>query len=237
VHVQCECSDALAEAEYVESVSSVHPEVGGIIPYANLADSDISEKLKTLSSLPHVKGIRQLLNWHSTNESLRDTPIEYARDSEEWQSNYSLLDKYGLHYEFHGFSTQLDTAATLAKRYPNIPMVINHSGLLIDFTESGWSIWRKNLAALSELPNVSIKIIGMAMIDHHYTVQSFQLMIDFIISHFGVDRCMFASNFPIEKAVTDYNTLFHTFKTVISHYSPEEQKKMMHDNAIKFYRL
>jgi len=180
--------------------------------------------------------VRQLLNFHHERTDLRDTPTNFAAD-DEWVTNYGLLAKYGYHYEFHGFPRQLFDAVKIAERYPTIPMIVNHSGLIIDFSDAGIAEWKLATKQLAAMPNVYVKLSGLAMISHDYSVESITPLINHLIDVFGVGRCMFASNYPVEKAVTTYDKLYTTFKQVVAHMTKEDQKKLFYDNAMAFYRL
>jgi predicted TIM-barrel fold metal-dependent hydrolase len=75
------------------------------------------------------------------------------------------------------------------------------------------------------------------MTDNKWTAESIRPFILDIIQIFGVDRCMFASNFPVEKVVGSYQDWYTAFKQIVASFTQEQQKKLFYDNAIKFYRL
>jgi len=75
------------------------------------------------------------------------------------------------------------------------------------------------------------------MFDHHWTVDSIRPYILYCIQTFGIDRCMFASNFPVDKLLSDYNTLYNAYKLIVKDFSHHDQVKLFQTNAEKFYRI
>lgn len=148
-----------------------------------------------------------------------------------------MLEKYGLHFEFHGFPTQLKDLRVLATKYSKLQFVINHSGLLIDFEPEEYNLWKKEVKALGEFPNVYMKISGIHMVHHNLEQQQLQSVVDQLIDAFTIEKVMFASNYPIDKAVISYDELYTAFKTTVANRSEADQEKLFYGNAIKFYRL
>ena len=220
-----------------QSVIATHPSVCGIVGFADfeLPAAELDSTLGRLAAFPHMKGVRQLLNHHPDKPHISN-PTDIL-SSPQFSANYPLLAKHKLHFEFHGYSNQLMAGALLAGRHPEVPVVINHSGLCVDHTEEGIEQWKAGLQAFAALPHVSIKISGLGMTDNRWTAESIRPFILDIIAIFGVDRCMFASNFPVEKVVGAYSDWYTAFKQIVANLPVEQQKKLFYDNAIKYYRL
>lgn len=206
--------------------------------FANLMDDGevLNNYLSSISKFSHLRGIRQLLNFHDTHEHLRDTPVRYAREP-KWIENLSLLEKYGLHFEYHGFPTQLQDLRAIASKYPELNFIVNHAGLLYDFDENSVNLWKEETALLGKFPNVYMKISGLYMIRHSLDQGTLQSVVDHLIHAFTTDKLMFASNYPVEKAVISYDDLYAAFKKSVEHLSDGDQHKMFYQNAMKFYRL
>ena len=97
--------------------------------------------------------------------------------------------------------------------------------------------WRDGMRALSRCDNVAVKISGLGMCDPAWTVESIRPFVLETIELFTTERCMFASNFPVDKLFSDYDRLFEAFKTLTSELSADEQARLFHDNAARYYRL
>jgi len=105
-------------------------------------------------------------------------------------------------------------------------------------TTETYEEWKAGMKAFASNPNTAVKISGLGMIDHRWTVDSIRPYVLGAIEIFGVDRSMFASNFPVDKLSSDYNTLVNAFKEIVGpKYSVHDQQKLFHDNACKFYRI
>ena len=211
--------------------------MAGIVAYADFesSTSELDANLGRLARLPHVKGIRHLLNYDPSKPHISNPSDTLSHPS--FPANFALLAKHGLHFEFHGYSNQLRQGAAIAKAHPTVPVIINHSGLCVDHTEEGIEEWKAGLAEWAQLKQVSIKISGLGMTDNKWTAESIRPFILDIVRIFGVERCMFASNFPVEKVVGAYNDWYTAFKQIVANLPPEQQKALFHDNAVKYYRL
>jgi len=219
-----------------QNVAKTHPKVAGIVAFADLTDPNVDVALTHLASLPHVRGIRQLLNYHPAKPEISNPTDILAHPN--FHTNYALLAKHKLHFEFHAFHVQLQAGATLAQQHPNIPIVVNHSGLCVEHSEEGIDQWKAGLRALAAHPNVTIKVSGLGMTDNKWTAESVRPFILDTIEIFGVERCMFASNFPVEKVIGSYTDWYRAFKQIVaSKFTAEQQKALFHDNAVRIYRL
>jgi predicted TIM-barrel fold metal-dependent hydrolase len=97
--------------------------------------------------------------------------------------------------------------------------------------------WRKGMRLLSQAPNVACKISGLGMGDWTWTTASIRPYVEEAIAAFGVERCMFASNFPVDKLFSSYDAIINAFKDITKAYSGDERVALFHDNAVLFYRL
>ncbi len=86
-------------------------------------------------------------------------------------------------------------------------------------------------------PNLTVKISALGMFDRDWTVDSVCPFVLETIEMFGVDRCMFASNFPVDKLMRPYDTLWDAYKEIVADFSDDERTKLFHGNAVRAYRL
>ena len=97
--------------------------------------------------------------------------------------------------------------------------------------------WRKGLEALGAAPNISAKISALGMLDKQWTTGSIAPFVLDAIDILGADRCMFASNFPVDSLFSDYATLWNAYDEITSDFSDSERAQLFHDNAEKFYKI
>jgi predicted TIM-barrel fold metal-dependent hydrolase len=154
-----------------------------------------------------------------------------------WRRGYALLEKYGLSFDLQTPWWHLAEAAALARDFPNTQVILNHTGLPADRTPEGLAGWRRAMQTLAAAPNVAVKISGLGQPGQPWTVAANGQIIRDTIAIFGVDRCMFASNFPVDGLCADFDAIFSGFKTIVADLSQAEQLKLFHDNAMRIYRL
>jgi predicted TIM-barrel fold metal-dependent hydrolase len=95
----------------------------------------------------------------------------------------------------------------------------------------------EGMTQLAACPNVAAKISGRGMLDHHWTVESIRPFVLGTIEVFGVERCAFASNFPVDSLFSGYDALWDAFKAITAGFSANERNAVFHDNAARLYRI
>jgi predicted TIM-barrel fold metal-dependent hydrolase len=128
-------------------------------------------------------------------------------------------------------------AAQLARDFPETQIILNHTGLPVDRSAAGLAGWRRAMETLAAAPNVALKISGLGQRGEPWTVASNGPVVRDAIRIFGFDRCMFASNFPVDRLCADFNTIFAGFMRIVRDWTPAEQRKLFYENAIRTYRL
>ena len=93
------------------------------------------------------------------------------------------------------------------------------------------------MATLAKCPNVTVKISGLGQPGKAWTVAANNDIVRTTIDLFGVTRCMFASNFPVDSLCATFATIFNGFRDIVRDFSPMEQRALFHDNAIRLYGI
>jgi predicted TIM-barrel fold metal-dependent hydrolase len=137
----------------------------------------------------------------------------------------------------YAFWWHLAEAAQLARDFPRTQIILNHTGLPADRSARGLAGWRTAMQTLAAEPNVAVKISGLGQLGRPWRVTANGPIVRDTIAIFGVDRCMFASNFPVDSLCADFATIFTGFKTIVADMPRAEQLDLFHDNALWFYRL
>jgi predicted TIM-barrel fold metal-dependent hydrolase len=109
--------------------------------------------------------------------------------------------------------------------------------MLEDTSARGWQLWREGMTALAACPNVNVKLSGLGTFAHACRGEVMDPIVRETVAMFGADRCLYGSNFPIEKLWTDYGTLYRSFRGAIAHLGESEQAAILHDTAARLYRL
>ncbi len=227
---------ALDETRWLQSVADKHGFPHGIVCEANFTDPDLDAKLKAQTQFPNLRGVREQIFWDSHPLRQRVSRPDYC-NTPEFRRGFALLEKYGLSFELQVFAAQARYAVELIKEFPNVPMILLHAGMLTDRSSEMIEQWRAALTAMAAFPNVHVKISGLGMFSMGITAPQARQVIRDTIQIFGAGRVIYGSNFPLEKLHASYADFFGHYRKVLSEYSEAEQRAVLHDNAVKFYRL
>ncbi|MDF0506465.1 amidohydrolase family protein [Burkholderia cenocepacia] len=208
----------------------------GIVAAADLSAPDVEATLAGHAEFANVRGIRQILNVHG-NPLYAYVQRHYLRDP-VWQKNFGLLAQHGLSFDLQLYPSQMDEAAQLARMYPHIQIVLNHAGMFVDRdSPAGYRAWREGLKTLAACPNVAVKVSGLAMFDHHWTVESLRPYVLETLDTFGIERAMFASNFPVDRLFGSYDALWQAYARIVAGASDDERRQLFVTNAERIYRI
>lgn len=224
------------EVAWVQSVADEHGWPHGIVGYADFTVEDVRPQLDRLTDYPLMRGIRQQLHWHE-NPLYRFAARADLPADPDFQRNVAHLTEYGWSFDLQVFAGQMADAAQLAEACPGVTFILQHAGMLEDTSEDGWSGWREGMKQLAALPNVVTKLSAFGTFIHRNDPHFIATMIAETEDIFGANRCLFGSNFPIEKIWTDYPTLFAAFQNAAAGLSEEKRKAIFHDTAERVYRL
>jgi predicted TIM-barrel fold metal-dependent hydrolase len=224
------------EARWVQSVADETGWPHANVAHADLADPDAGSLLKRLAELPATRGIRQQLHWHE-NPQYRFAPRPDVMKDADWRRGLARISDHGLLFELQIFASQMMNGAALARALPDTVFVLEHAGMLEDMSPAGWQLWRDGMARLSQCLNVNVKLSGLGTFVHACRDDVIGPIVKETVALFGADRCLFGSNFPIEKLWTDYGTLYRTFRNAIAHLGEAEQAAILHDTAARLYRI
>lgn len=173
-----------------------------------------------------------------------------------YRAGLKAVERAGLSYDAMLYHGQIDELVDCARALPNLPIVLDHYGCLLgvgpyeDRRQELLGEWRSSLSRLAACPNVSIKLGGLGMIvcgarwhlENHppssaRLADDWRPMFDTAVDLFEPDRCMLESNFPVDKAMWSYRTVWNTFKRLTTSYSPTERDKLFRGAASRFYRM
>ena len=224
------------EAKWVQSISDATGWPHANVAYVDLADPDVASLIKRLAKLPATRGIRQQIHWHE-NPQYRFAPNPETMNEPKWRRGLAQLAEYDLLFEIQLFTSQMPHGAALAREFPNIRFVLEHAGMLEDMSPDGWQRWREGMNSLASQPNVNVKLSGLGTFVHACRADVMEPIVKETVEIFGAKRCLFGSNFPIEKLWTNYRKLYLTFRKAIGHLNESDQRAILHDTAARLYRI
>ena len=232
-----------------------------IVGHANLLLGDrVAPVLEALeaASPNRFRGIRHSVTWDPhpevDNTAAHRMPGQLA--NEQVRAGARVLARMGLSLEGWLYFPQLPELAAFARAVPDLTIILNHVGGLLrvgpyaNREDEVLATWRHGLAAVAACPNVSIKLGGLGMprtgfdwhtrttpIGSEALAAAMAPFLTYCIEQFGPNRCMFESNFPVDKVSYSYHVLYNAFKRFSAGYSATERAAMFHDTAARLYRL
>ncbi len=235
VNVEALPTDRLAETEYLQAVADRTGYPQGIVCGADLSLENAAEELEKQASFSNVRGVRHILNVH--DNPLYNYMSEDYLDNPVWRKNFPLLQKHGLSFDMQLYPHQFAKAEALVRENPDTTFIINHAGMYADRTFAGYRQWRDGLKALAAHENVTIKISGLGMLDHNWTTESYRPYVYEVLDAFGLERSMFASNFPVDKLFSTYTAVWRAFLAICDGFSDDEKQALFSANAERIYRI
>ncbi|MEL6766231.1 MAG: amidohydrolase family protein [Pseudomonadota bacterium] len=207
-----------------------------IIGFADVTQRDIRPDLDRLKGFPLLRGIRHQLHWHQ-NPLYRFAPHgDLCRDPVV-QANIAHCAAYDLSFELQVFAPQMAGAAELAEACPDVTFILQHAGMLEDLSDAGRAEWQTGMKRLAACPNIVAKLSGFGTFLHGNDPAHIAEMISTTVKLFGAKRCLFGSNFPIEKIWTTYADLIAAFREGAAGLPPKQQDAIFNDTAARVYRL
>ncbi len=229
-------AQAVDEVAWVQSVADQHGWPHGIVGYVDLLADDAADTLKREAAHPLLRGVRMQLHWHE-NPLFRFAASPDLAAHPALRKNIRLLAGYGLTFDLQVFSSQMAGAAALAAANPDITFILQHAGMLADRSGATVTAWREGMQQLAGQPNIVTKFSGLGTFIHRNDAEHIAFMVSQTLAWFGPERCLFGSNFPIEKLWTSYDELVNAHLAALAGLPDQVQAMILHDNAARIYRL
>jgi predicted TIM-barrel fold metal-dependent hydrolase len=232
----------------------------GIVGFADLTLGDAVKNVleaHITAGKGRFRGIRHICAWDQSPEfkDRWNTPKGLLMEK-KFQEGFANLQKYNLSFDAWLFHPQLMELADLAKEFSETSIIINHIGGPLGFGPYAGNRnevikdWKQGIEKLSEYSNVYVKLGGLGMeicgYDWHKrsvpptSSELADIMAPYYlwcIEQFGAERCMFESNFPVDKRSYSYTILWNAYKKIIKDFSYHDKCALLHDTAEKVYRL
>lgn len=207
---------------------------------------------------PRFRGIRHASGWHAAE----DVPPTHMGAGEKlladatFREGFAELEKRNLSFDAWLYHTNIEELAGLADAFPNTQIILDHCGGPLGIgpyegkQDEVFPIWKKAISELSYRDNVRVKIGGLNMQINGFAWEkkamppTSQELADatapyylYCIEQFGVDRCMWQSNFPVDKVSCSYPVLWNSFKRICEGFSEGEKAALFYNTAARVYRF
>ncbi len=207
-----------------------------IVAYADMLADDVRPQLDALLTEPLVRGVRMQLHWHE-NPLYRFARAPDLCRSDTLRRNIGCLADYGWSFDLQVFAGQMADAADLAEACPDVTFVLQHAGMLEDLSPAGVAAWREGMARLAARPNVVSKLSGLGTFLRRNDPAHVAFVVRETLALFGPERCLFGSNFPIEKIWTSYADLWAAHCAAIADLTPAGQSAVTDATARRVYQF
>jgi predicted TIM-barrel fold metal-dependent hydrolase len=207
-----------------------------IVAYVDMLAADVRPALDALAEEPDVRGVRMQLHWHENPLYRFASGPDLARDP-LLQRNIAQLADFGWSFDLQVFAGQMAGAADLAAACPDVTFVLQHAGMLEDLSEAGIAGWRTGMRELARQPNVVSKLSGLGTFLRRNDPSHVAFVVRETVDIFGANRCLFGSNFPIEKLWTSYADLVAAHRAAADSFSSVDQAQIFAGTARQIYKL
>ena len=216
------------ETEFLLSCAAAHPFIKGVVGWVDLCASNLDERLAFFSKNSLFKGVRHIVQAEKEDFLIR----------KEVQRGIGKLSKYNLTYDLLVFPHQLPAAVNLVKQFPEQKFVLDHLAKPA-ISEPISKTWLTQIARLSENQNVFCKFSGMVTETKGYQFEAddFTPFLDVIFEHFGPDRILFGSDWPVCLLAAEYKHVLRLVMNYLDAHGQSVKDKVLGENAIAFYNL
>jgi predicted TIM-barrel fold metal-dependent hydrolase len=237
VHVEAECrrDQQLAETRWLSELNAQFGMPHAIVAHAWFHAANAEEILAQQKSFALVRGIRSKPVTGRRGESVAGSAG--SMQDPKWLAGLRLLRKFDLSWDLRVPTWYLEEAAQVVRSIPDIPVVLNHTGFPWDRSADGLALWRRGMKALAASEQVCCKLSCLCLQDGPWDYAGNRAIVLEAIEIFGIERCMFASNFPVDGLRVSFDRMFSDFKRMTAALSASDRRKLFHDNAARFYRL
>lgn len=229
--------DPLGEARWASALNARCGLPNAIVGQVWLDRADVEPVLRAFASMPLVRSVRHKPKAVSLGEHTPTFAAAGSMRCERWRRGYALLGQNGLMFELQAPWWHFGEAAELARDFPEVAIIVNHTGLPADRSEAGLRGWRAALETLAACPNVWLKVSGLGEPGMRWSVERNGPVVRDALRIFGWQRAMFASNFPVDSVVVSLDALWSGFKSMVADLAPKERLALFHDNAVALYRI
>ena len=240
VHVQAEHDDdkPVNETAWLQNLADTHSSKlpHAIVAFADFSKNNVSEILDAHQEYKNTRGIRQILSYNKDEPKYSHATEDFMKNS-TWVENFKYIRNRNLSFDIQIYKHQMEDAVNLANKYNDILFILNHTGEPCYQSKEYIESWEQNMKKLAKCENVVAKISGLGMFNPNWTIDSTRIFVEKTIQIFGIERCMFASNFPVDKIFNSFDTYWNSFKEITKNYSENDKKLLFSSNAEKYYRI
>lgn len=228
IHVEAAMTgpDPVAETEWLATVNAEYGMPNAFVATSPLGADGVGAQLdRHLAASPLVRGIRDY--------------IPDADGMPAFRAGLSEVQAHGLSFDLNPPAAGFRVLIDLVDDFPDVQFVVGHAGAPIASEPETFDVWAANISEIAQADNVTIKISGMGMRAHAWTVESIRPWVLHCIKAFGLERSMFGTNWPVDVLFAPYFEQVDAYRTIVhdAGFSAAEQHALLHGNAERIYRI
>ncbi|HNV28564.1 MAG TPA: amidohydrolase family protein [Cyclobacteriaceae bacterium] len=226
VTVQADQSET--ETQFLLELAAKNDFVKGVVGWVDLRSDELHKRLEFYSDFKKLKGFRHIV---------QAEPVGFMRGA-EFSKGIGALRQYNFTYDILIYPHQIQDAIWLVSHHPDQKFVVDHLAKP-NIREKEFNSWSAQMKELASHTNVYCKLSGMVTEANWdtWTNEDFKPYLDFIINHFGINRVMYGSDWPVCLLAASYHKQLNILEEFLRTFSSSEIDKIMGENAIRFYNL
>lgn len=238
VHVEgnFDPTNPVGETAWLQKIADEHGFPHAIVGYAPLHAPNAEGILEAHLVHRNFRGVRQILNWDPDPILSQCDRPDYL-DDPAWRRGFNLLARHSLSFDLQAHPWQLPAAAQIAHRCPEVQIVVDHLGMPVHRGEAGRDTWRHGVEALAACDNVTMKLSGFGMFDPSWDAVRIAPHVELLLDRFGCDRCMWGSNFPVDRRWKTFSGVVADVTTALGGLSADERASVLSGTATRVYQL
>lgn len=238
VHIEAEWDplDPLGEQRWLASLKARCDLPTVSVAGVRLDREDVGDVLAGAARFAFVRGVRHKPRAAPSPAKVRRGE-RGSMDDPLWRAGFALLAQHGFSFDLQTPFWHAAAARDLARSFPQTKIIIDHAFLPADRSAEGLQAWRAALALVAGEPNIALKISGLGQAGKKWDLAANEPIIRDAIRIFGSQRTMFASNYPVDRLVGSFRTIYQGFAAAIADLPARDQRAMLHDNAARIYRI
>lgn len=240
VHVEAEADheNSISETRWLDQIMRTDSLPNAVIAHAWLHRHDSHEELAAHAAYSAVRGIRSKpLTATDAASRSRVQGLPASMQDSAWRRGLGLLREFNFSWDLRVPFWHLEEAAEVCRLYPDLPVVVEHTGLPWDRSEAGLAVWRAGMTKLAALDHVYVKISELGLASDPWDYEDNKRIVLEAIELFGFERAMFASNFPVAGLRIGYRDQVCAIAHMTKDCSSRERNQLFCDTATRFYRL
>jgi predicted TIM-barrel fold metal-dependent hydrolase len=237
VFVEANSGAPAAEIAWVDEVASGVRLPNASVGNLDLRGSEVKGIVAEFCRSPRMRGVRMSLAWHARTTAWRFVDRPDVMRSREFRDGLKVLTDHGLVFDTVVVPQQLSQLADLARAHPDQPIVIDHLGTPWFESDVDRATWMAGMKDCADCANVFVKLSGLWTLDHGWRPDVIGAPVRYVVDLFGPERCMWASNFPVEKLMCSLRDQLGNLEEVLSGLTEDQKDMVFRRTAKQVYRV